>query len=755
MQLLDDLTEAQRQAVTHETGPLLVIAGPGSGKTRVITRRIGWLVNEGMPARNVLAITFTNKAASEMRSRIEDLLPNGYGRPFCSTFHSFCATFLRRYIDRLGFGLDFSIFDRSDSHACLREALDELQIDARQWRPQMFSVEISQAKDRFVTPEELLEESGGDLFATRAAQVYRYYQDMLKQRNALDFDDLLGHMVVLLRDHEDIRETLQNRFDTILVDEYQDTNHAQYLLAHHLTGPHQRICVSGDPDQSIYGWRGADIGNILRFEEDFPSARVVKLEQNYRSTAAILEAADALIRHNTQRKEKQLFTENETGHLPEICLFQDEEAEARGIVSRIADLLASNVVASEIAIFYRVNSLSRPLEQALWERRLPYVVVGALEFYQRKEVKDLIGYLRAISNPNDDLSLLRVLNTPSRGIGKVTVEKLRAHAREHRLGLRATIAAALEVTGLTRRARSALKCFEELIEALRDLREGPTADLLEEIIRTTGYQEYLARTYPDEDDRIDNVQALVTAARSYDERVESLPNGGRERFDPDPDSPSLILGGLAGFLEYTALLSEQDALKDGENCVSLMTLHTAKGLEFDQVLIAGVEEGTIPHFRSREDGSDLEEERRLLFVGMTRARKGLCMTLARWRTRFNETERRLPSSFLREIPPEIVKSFGGIQPTGWEDTESQEVCASAPAVIEASAEDEPWEKEQEPQPGERVYHDFFGAGVVKELWGDGAARRVRVFFDTHGEKRLVLQFARLSRSHRCDVCSQP
>ncbi len=796
MNLLADLTDAQAEAVSHVDGPLLVVAGPGSGKTRVITRRVAYLVDVAAVApRNILAITFTNKAAAEMRGRIEQLIDPDAGRAFCSTFHSFCATFLRRFIDRIGFGRDFVIFDRSDSLACIKEAMDELRIDAQQWRPAAFGAAIAAWKDRFVDPDEAERESAGDYFASRAAKVYAYYLELLRQRNGLDFDDLLVHMVRILKDHDEVRETLQYRFQYILIDEYQDTNHAQYLLARYLTGVGSddrslpsglaNICVTGDPDQSIYGWRGADIGNILRFEEDFPSARVVKLEQNYRSTKLILAAADGLIRHNRDRKEKDLFTDNVQGRAVEVCLFEDEYTEARAMASRAADLVAMGTLPSEIAIFYRVNALSRPIEQALWEQRLPYVVVGALEFYARREIKDILGYLRVLANPRDDGSVVRVINTPTRGIGKVTVERLRGAARERGVSL-LEVLDDLSDLKIPKTARASLGRFRGMLEELRARKGGPVADLVARVIQATDYEAYLEKCYPEQEeheDRIGNVRQLVAAARHYDDQGAELGGDESPGDGSGPDAPSVVRGGFAGFLDYTSLLSEQDALEDGTEKVSLMTLHTAKGLEFDHVLIAGIEDGTLPHSRSKDTDSGLEEERRLLFVGMTRARKGLCLTYARWRTRYRETERRIPSPFLAELPDEAIKrlgaaarvaSAGAAARAGWggrraipardeldqrsevDDDESFAFGANSGGAADAaeSAKPDPEPADDDgggldvPKPGERVYHQLFGAGIVKEISGRGAAQRVVVVFDTHGVKKLVLQYAKLARSRR-------
>lgn len=643
-----DLTPSQHAAVEHYLGPLLVLAGPGSGKTRVITRRIARLIDRGVKPWEILAITFTNKAAREMAERVDHLLPGQ--RVWVTTFHKFCARILRERGEAIGLRPNFSIFDTSDQQQLIKHILHDEDIDASHFPPAKIGWLISQAKNDLITADQFVsryEERVGSHMQAVVARVYPRYQQRLLDANAVDFDDLLMHVATLLREHDDLRADLDRRFRFILVDEYQDTNQAQYQIVAALSQIEPNLCATGDPDQSIYGWRGAQIENILRFERDFPEVTLVRLEDNFRSTPEILQAADSLIAHNRRRKAKTLKTENASGPPVELRTYLDGRQEADGIAADIRELVAAGERRwSDFAIFYRVNALSRSLEMALAKAKVPYQVAAGVAFYERSEVKDLLGYLRLIENSRDRIAFLRVVNTPPRGIGKTSVEKLVRWADERSVPLLDAAGHASQVPGINKRAISSLQQFATMIEDLTRMSDRPIAELISEILaRTHLHAVDDPQTAMEEElQRRSNIDELISAARHYDEQSGDEAN-------------------LGGFLESTTLAQDVDALDTDLGAVTLMTLHAAKGLEFPCVYVVGVEQNLIPHERSLRgnDDRELEEERRLLFVGITRAREQLALTQTLRREMHGRELSTIPSDFLQEM----TLSNRDCTDTGW------------------------------------------------------------------------------------------
>lgn len=630
-----DLTPSQWEAVNHFDGPLLVLAGPGSGKTRVITRRIARLIEQGVFPGQILAITFTNKAAREMDSRVQALLPDS--RVWVSTFHRLCARLLRRYAATVGLQPNFTILDTTDQRAALRDVMSDLDIDPAHYSLSAIAHRIGQAKNQMQTAEAMargVQDSGGSFLDTVVAKVYTGYQQALLASNGVDFDDLLLHVCTLLDENPDIRSELDDRYRYVLVDEYQDTNLAQYRIISALSHDYPNLCATGDPDQSIYGWRGAEIGNILRFEADFPAAHVVRLEQNYRSTKAILDAAGSLISHNIHRKSKLLFTDNGDGSPVEVLRFLDEKDEADGIARSIRSIAQDEGRTwSDFALFYRVNALSRGLETALARHAIPFQVAAGVAFFERAEIKDLLAYLRLVFNPADRTAFFRAVNTPLRGIGKNTQSRLGDWAAKKGLTLLAAAGRANELPGLAKRATTALQKFAATIEDFSRASDGGVAPLLQMIIARIGYTEGLKETGDERDlERLANVEELLTAAAQYDEQHAQAPT-------------------LEGFLEGASLVSDVDAVDEHAGKVTLMTLHAAKGLEFPVVFVVAVEHNLLPHERAMKNRSplELEEERRLLFVGMTRAKERLFLTETNVREFRGMRNSTIPSLFLQEM----------------------------------------------------------------------------------------------------------
>ena len=626
---LKHLNPAQRAAVEHIEGPLLILAGPGSGKTRVVTHRVVHLMRAGVRPGQILALTFTNKAAEEMRQRIQSMAPGALVR--ASTFHRFCARQLRELAPLIGLSENYSIYDSDDSRRLLKRVLEPFMDAFRHYTPERIGQAISWAKNHCILPDEY-EPKPGHPLGSVVKKVYPLYQQALLQANAADFDDLLLHFCVLLRENEEVRTQLSIRNRFILVDEYQDTNTVQYAIVRQLSVAHGNLAATGDPDQSIYSWRGASIQNILDFEKDFPGAKVVRLEQNYRSTKAILRAADSLIKHNRNRKEKRLFTENAEGEPVRLRALPTQRDEAEYIVDHIAHAVRTGGRRyRDHAIFYRTNALSRTLEIALREHGIPFQIVHGVEFFQRAEIKDVLAYLRLINNPRDDEAFIRIVNTPARGIGKSTLEKLRSAAFARRLPLPLAIARKDCLEGLSKRASNSLAEFARLLECWRQHSSGSVKKLLEQVLNDSGYLKMVSENdEQDEEGRADNVRELLTVASSYDERK--------------PD------GGLLGFLEETALVGDTDDWEQEPDFVTLMTLHASKGLEFPVVFVVAIEQGLLPHERSQENEVQLEEERRLFFVGMTRAREELHLLYTELRDFRGQRRFAVPSQFLMELP---------------------------------------------------------------------------------------------------------
>jgi DNA helicase-2/ATP-dependent DNA helicase PcrA len=749
MDLLADLTAAQRAAVTHVEGPLLVLAGAGSGKTRVITRRVGYLLARGIAGKTILALTFTNKAAGEMRRRIAALAPDA--GVWVGTFHGLCARLLRTYAPLVELDRGFTIYDQADRLRAIKQTMERHGLDDAAVAAEKVDAIISRAKNDLVTPD-MLARRGGDHVVAVAARVFREYQKQLRTQSAVDFDDLLVHIVTILKEHRDVRAELDARFRYILVDEYQDTNLAQYAIVRALSVDHPNLCATGDPDQSIYGWRGANLSNILEFEQDFPGCQVVTLERNYRSTKNILRAADHLIRFNARRKAKGLTTENPGGQPVELTTYTNEAEEARGVVAKIVALVREGSYAyGEIAVFYRVTALTRNFEAALRSAQVPYQVVGGMSFYERQEVKDVLAYLNLMVNPKDDLAFLRVVNVPPRGVGKTTLELLAARARELELPLLAMAREAEAVPGLKDKPARALRDFGLLMDELTALRDQTAEQVLRKLLALSGYHDYLeaearrgqeARAdYGEGAERLANVDELVSAARE---------------FDREHPGASVV-----EFMEETSLASAVDRWKDEAGAVTLMTLHAAKGLEFPVVFIVGLEQGLLPHARARESRAELEEERRLLFVGITRTEHELYLSHCKVREFRGQRLATIASSFLHELPDDalVVRDLSeGARPhaqalPGWGRTESPPRPPAAPAppafrlttaaALAAMAAGAAPPTAAPPdldafQPGVLVIHPQYGIGRISAIEGAGPNRKGRVAFTIAGEKVFLL-----------------
>jgi len=745
MDLLADLNEPQREAVMHMDGPLLVLAGAGSGKTRVITRRVAHLVQQGVPPWQVLALTFTNKAAGEMRERVEALgVPRG---TTVVTFHSLCARLLREFGAEAGMTGNFSIYDRDDQIKVVKQALETLDYPKENFQPARVLAIISGAKNQLRTPEQFAQKTE-DFFGRKVAAVYREYEKVLKAGNAMDFDDLLVKMAYLMRDRSDIRELLARRYRYILIDEYQDTNHAQYVLAHGIAMEHENICATGDPDQSIYAWRGADIHNILDFEKDYPNAKVVLLEENYRSTGPILAAASRLIANNTQRKDKILWTRRPGGSDIRVIFCENEHAEAAEIARRIAEYRQAGGAYSDVAVFYRMNSLSRVLEEALLRAGIPYAIARGVEFYNRKEIKDVLAYLRVLINPADDLSCERIINVPARGIGATTVNRLRAYATLRSCNL-LEAARAAEMAGLSPAAAKKARDFGDMIGAMAATLAGNVRDIVEDIIRRSGLEEMYAGTDEDNRQARANVAELVSAAEEFG------------RTNPE--------GNLTDFLQQVSLVSDADHMEGSGGSVVLMTMHAAKGLEFPAVFIAGCETGVLPMMRmdtsGRPDPNDMEEERRLAFVGMTRAMNELTMTVARMRMIRGQTIHQEMSPFIREIGrqnvthleaagvPQQRRALKGAHGGFYADIAAREAIERQIAAGDGPIPGEDLFREAEDFPlpteyeylrvGSKVRHQQFGDGKVVSISQPWPETRAKVAFGEWGVKTLVLSKTKL------------
>jgi len=727
MQLLNELNPAQRRSVEAIEGPVLVLAGPGSGKTRVLTHRIGYLVQQcAIDPYNIMAVTFTNKAAREMRSRLDRLIGQSHlQRLTIGTFHAICARFLRREAKTIGLPSNFVIYDRADQQSLLRQALKELNLDDKMYRPTAIQAAISKAKRSLIAPQEY---SPPTYWHEVAGRVYHRYQELLRSNSALDFDDLLMLAVRLFQEHEDVLHKYQRRYVHVLVDEFQDTDSAQYQLVKLLTEARRNLFVVGDEDQSIYGWRGADFRNVRRFREDYTDAKVILLEQNYRSTQNILEAARHVIALNRQRTDKRLWTQNARG-LP-ITVFEayDEQEEAEYVVRGIEQLVKDGSCAlGDCAVMYRTNAQSRVIEDAFVRHALPYKLVGATRFYERKEIKDVLAYLRLIHNPYDDVSLQRIMNVPPRGIGAKTAAAIEHWAAVHSVptytGLQLLREAQQEpsegadpASGPTMDARSTRVLLEllSLLEGLITARsEISLLDLLDRVLEDSGYVKYVRDGTDEGEERWENIQELRTVARDY---AGMAP----------PDD-------LTAFLEDVALVSDVDNLRNEVDAATLLTLHMAKGLEFDSVFMVGLEEGILPHSRSMGEPEEMEEERRLCYVGMTRAKQRLYLLHTFRRTRFGTQELSEPSRFLRDIPLRLVKG-----------RETRAPARRKPAPPPSTGA-----RSSRFAPGDRVKHSQFGEGiVVNSVARGGDEELIIAFAGPAGIKRLMASFADLTRVHR-------
>ena len=713
---LESLNEQQKAAVEHTEGPVLVFAGAGSGKTRVLTYRIAYLIkNHGVRPYNILAVTFTNKAANEMKERINDLLGENSGRLWAGTFHGICARILREHGAEIGIDRNFTIFDTSDQLSLIRESMESLDHDQKRYNPNAILNLISKAKEQLVLPDEFGKRFSGPL-EDIARSVYRVYQEKLTQNHALDFDDLIMYTVLLLKSVPKVLQHYQERFKYILVDEYQDINYSQYQLVKNLAAKHRNIFCVGDDDQSIYRWRGADVGIILQFETDYPNASIYKLEQNYRSTKKILEAAHHVVKRNRGRAVKKLWTENDEGSDIEIIESANELEEATNIARSIQDKISyEDRKYSDIVILYRMNAQSRVFEEAMINNRIPYRLIGTVRFYERKEIKDALAYLRLAANPYETVSLRRVINIPHRGIGQTSMSRLEDFAITEQLTLFDALRRVLEATDVPKKARLAMAQFAELIAHLHEMSGNVSVHrLASEAMEVSGYIQALKddRTMESQT-RLENIQEFLSVT---------------EHFELSNEDKSLPM-----FLEQVALISDIDTYDESGNAVTLMTLHAAKGLEFPIVYMAGMEEGIFPHRRSIDDHEELEEERRLCYVGMTRARERLTFSYAHQRMMMGQIQRSDVSRFIGEIPEELYaqtlpkkRQFGD---TSWK-TGFKPVRSTGTATY---------------RPGQKVEHPVFGRGVILNSSGTGDEEQVTIAFDGEGIKKLQVSFAKLQK----------
>ncbi len=722
--LLSDLTPEQRAAVEHTDGPLLILAGAGSGKTRVITRRVGYLLQCGVRAGSILAITFTNKAAGEMKQRVEAIAPGN--KVFISTFHSLGARLLRQYADKLNIDRNFTIYDVDDRNKLVQAALDSVGMDNSKYTPDRLAGAISKAKNALLTPKQY-EQQARDFFTQTVAKVYFGYEKRLRAANGMDFDDLLYLPAMALKMNEEFRAELDARFKYVLIDEYQDTNQAQYEIARRLSIHHPNLCVVGDPDQSIYKWRGSDIRNILDFERDFPAAKVITLEQNFRSTKTILHAASTVIDHNKQRKKKSLVTGNPAGDPVRVLTYDSGLDEADGIVMRIKQTVDEGKFRyRDHAIFLRINALSRTLESAFVKHAVPFQIVKGLAFYDRKENKDILAYLRLLVNPNDTVSFLRAVNEPARGVGKVSLDRLVNWANDNELSPALACAQVARIPEIKGKAAAGLRGFAQLMIDLRAKLDLPPYEIIREVLDKSGYRQMLVDSTDDADyDRLANIEEMITAAKQFSDEDNSRT--------------------LSDFLETITLASDVDGHDEQADHVSVMTFHAAKGLEFPVVYMLACEQGILPHNRSIESGKDdeLEEERRLCFVGMTRAMKLLHLCHARMREFRGQTTYAIPSMFLDELPPDVERTDLSMQKNTargaieeWRRGYAATAGGYNPRFVAPVKPNVPANSEDFTV-GQVVQHDEYGIGQVSEVSGAGALRKVKVRFPAYGEKTFA------------------
>jgi DNA helicase II / ATP-dependent DNA helicase PcrA len=752
--LLNGLNPQQQLAVKTTDGPLLLMAGAGSGKTRVLTHRIGYLmVEKGVNPYNILAITFTNKAAREMRERIQSMMGGAADDIWISTFHSMCVRILRRNIDRLGYSRNFTILDTGDQQSVIKNILKEKNIDPKKYDPRAMLGAISSAKNELIGPEEF-SKNAGDYYANVVADVYTDYQKRLRKNQALDFDDLIMTTIQLFQRVPEVLEYYQRKFQYIHVDEYQDTNRAQYMLVKFLAARFQNLCVVGDSDQSIYRWRGADIANILSFEKDYPNTSVILLEQNYRSTKKILLAANKVIENNLNRKAKNLWTENAEGNKIVYYRADSEQGEAQFVIGKIQELVRSgNRNLSDIAILYRTNAQSRVIEESFLKSNLEYTIVGGTKFYDRKEIKDILAYLRLISNPDDDISLQRVINVPKRAVGATSVDKIANFAAMHDLSMFQALES-LELIGLSPKAAKGVAEFRDMISNYTNMQDFlSVTELVEEVLEKSGYRDMLkAEKSLESQSRLENLDEFLTVTNSFEESSEDK--------------------SLIGFLTDLALVADIDKLdEDGQKtseAVTLMTLHSAKGLEFPVVFLIGMEEGVFPHSRSLMEEAEMEEERRLAYVGITRAEEELFITNAQMRTLFGRTNMNPESRFIKEIPEELVENaneairqkaasrqaspFGGAsrgssygssrgQTTPFGTPRQQRAAVTRPAAASTGGDELAWKV------GDKAQHGKWGVGTVVSVKGSGEGTELDIAFPSPtGIKRLLAKFAPITKA---------
>lgn len=748
MSIYDRLNEQQKRGVFTTEGPVLLLAGAGSGKTGVITHRIAHLIDDcDVNSYNILAITFTNKAAREMRERVDDLVGCGADAAWIMTFHAACVRILRRFIDRLGYGTNFTIYDTDDQKSLMKEVCKSMDVDTKVYKEKMLLSRISAAKDELVMPDEMYARANNDYTQMRIAEVYRVYEERLKKNNAVDFDDIINLTVELFEKNDDVLDYYQERFKYIMVDEYQDTNTAQFKLVSLLARKYHNLCVVGDDDQSIYKFRGANIRNILNFKEYFPEAEIIKLEQNYRSKSNILDAANAVIKNNSGRMDKSLWTEQDAGDKIAFNVYETGYAEAEGIAFGIEKNINDGYAYNDCAILYRTNAQSRAIEEKLLGHNIPYRIYGGINFYSRKEIKDILAYLKTIDNGMDEIAVRRILNVPKRGIGATSVGKIQAYADEQNIGFYEALKQAEDIPGLGRSA-SKITPFTDLIRLFRaELHELSIVRLINDIIEKTGYMDYLAEndSLEEVEERRANIDELISKAATYEDGEET---------------PT-----LSGFLEEVALVADIDNMDDNNNVVSLMTLHSAKGLEFPIVYLAGMEDGLFPSYMciDSDDPSELEEERRLCYVGITRAKQKLIMSAAKVRMVRGETHMNKVSRFISEIPAELMvnSTQGPAHKILTSDGTDKDHFHLPPrkageSRFQSFQHDVLKEDIFDKKPsagnaglgygiGDKVRHIKFGTGTVKEIKNGGRDYEVTVDFENGGTKKMFASFAKLQK----------
>ncbi|WP_092333308.1 DNA helicase PcrA [Desulfosporosinus hippei] len=754
MYRLEDLNPVQREAAEHKEGPLLILAGAGSGKTRVLTYRIAHLIAQGVEPGEILAITFTNKAAKEMRERVSTLLGSeGYGL-WVTTFHSACVRILRREIDNLpGYNRNFVIYDTGDQQSVIKACLKEHDYDEKKFPVRSVAAVISDAKNKLQDPEEFSYKAAS-YFEQKVVDIYRSYQKRLKSNNALDFDDIIMLTVQLFQQSDQVFRYYQDKFRYIMVDEYQDTNHAQYMLIKLLASEYRNLCVVGDDDQSIYLWRGADVKNILDFERDYPEAKVIKLEQNYRSTQNILNAANAVVQNNESRKEKSLWTENTQGQAVVCYVGSDERDEASYVVNRIQRMHElEGRPYNDFAILYRTNAQSRALEDLLMKAATPYRVFSGLKFYQRLEIKDILAYLRVLYNPADQVSFSRVLNVPKRGLGDTTLQKILEYANEQEMPVLDAILEAEYIPELTARAKKPLIAFAHLMQNLVSFaREASVSDLVEEILNKTGYKGILeAENTPEAETRLQNLMEFLSVTSEYDAKAaQAAQNDLNDGIEQENIPP------LSGFLEEVSLVADIDELDQAEEAVALMTMHSAKGLEFPVVFVVGMEDGIFPSSRSLMEPTVLEEERRLCYVAITRAREKLYLCNTEMRMLYGKTQYNQPSRFLMEIPSDLMTDIDPLDPpkrrltTPAKSADRRERMLDRKIPLGSGS----WEKDfgsklvieggEAHHIGDKVEHAKFGRGIIVSIKGEGNQAELTIVFDS-GIKKLIAEYANLTK----------